>query len=135
MCPSTLTRTSLISPGSNSVAHQIADRSSATVLPQFPGKFDSLGYYHNREPERFPFGDILADFFDGKRDLGNQDDVGSARNPGFQPNPARVASHDLDHHDAMVRLGGSMNLVHRLGCGMQRGIKSKCNFGGAQIVV
>src|SRR5207253_11444380 len=83
----------------------------------------------------FPFGHILADSFDGERNLRNQDDVRSARNTGFQPNPARVASHDLNYHDAMVRLRRGVNLVHRFSCGMQRGIESKGNFGGTKIVV
>src|SRR2546422_5678647 len=127
----------LSSAGSNRVTHQIADRSSAAVFFQLRRKFDPLSHHHNREmfAKSFPFGHILADSFDGERNLGNQNDVRSASNAGFQPNPARIASHDLDHHDAMVRLRRGMNLVYRLCCGMQRGIESKRNFGGTKIVV
>ena len=52
---------------------------------------------------------------DVERDLGNQDRVGAAGDAGVQRDPAGVAPHHLDDHDALVRLGGRVQPIDRVG--------------------
>src|SRR5438477_369287 len=56
-------------------------------------------------------------FADGLKRKGNfrdEDDVCSARDAGVQRNPACVASHDFNEHDAMVALRSSVEAVDGL---------------------
>ena len=78
---------------------------------------------------------MLTDFVDGERDLGNQDDVGAPGDSCFEGDPAGVPAHDLDHHDAMVRFRGGVDLVHGIGRGHERRIETECDLGGGKIVV
>ena len=50
-----------------------------------------------------------------ERNLGNQHDVGAAGDARVERDPARVAAHHLDDHDAVVRLGGRVQPIDRLG--------------------
>ena len=58
-----------------------------------------------------------------------------AGNAGFESDPACVASHDLHHHDAVVRFGGGVNLIHGVGSRGERGIETKSDFSGREVVV
>ena len=57
----------------------------------------------------------VARLLDRDRLLGDQDHVGAARDPAHDGDPARVAAHHLDDHHAVVRLGGRVQAVDRLG--------------------
>ncbi len=47
--------------------------------------------------------------------LGDEDHVGAAGDAAHHADPARVAPHHLDHHHAVVRFGGRVQAVDRLG--------------------
>ena len=61
-------------------------------------------------------------------------DVGAAADPRVERNPARVAAHDLDHHDAVVRFGRRVQPVDRVGREATAESKPK-RVGGADDVV
>ena len=56
-------------------------------------------------------------------------------NACLERDPARVAPHDFNHHDSVVRFGCGMDFVDRVGGGVQRGIEPESDFGGREIVV
>src|SRR5580692_7702524 len=103
----------------------------------FSRYLDSLRYHDNGKtlPEGFAKGYVVTDSLNGEWNLGNQDDVGSSGNPSLQRDPACVPSHDFDHHDAMVRLGRSVDFVDGVGCGHERSIETECDLGGGKVVV
>src|SRR5580692_12267637 len=103
----------------------------------FHGHLDSLRYHDNGKafPEGFAKGYVVTDSLNGEWNLRDQDDVGSPGNPGLQRDPARVPSHDLDHHDAMVRLSCGVDFVDSIGCGHERSIETECDLGGGKVVV
>ena len=57
----------------------------------------------------------LRDDVEVERNLRNQDRVGAAGDAGVQRDPARVAAHHLDDHDALVRFGGRVQPIDRVG--------------------
>ena len=69
----------------------------------------------NRAPQLLALADALGDLLEVERDLRDQDDVGAAGDAGVERNPAGVAAHHLDHHDAVVRLGGRVQPVDGVG--------------------
>ena len=79
--------------------------------------------------------DALDDAVDVVRDLGEQDDVGVARDAGVHRDPARVAAHHLDDHDALVRLGGGVQAIDRLGGDGDRGVEAERRLRARQVVV
>jgi len=58
---------------------------------------------------------VIADAPYGKGDLGDEDDVRASGNARVQRDPACIAAHDFDHHHAVMRFGGGVNLVDRVG--------------------
>ena len=77
----------------------------------------------------------LQMFVDGEWDFRNENDVRAAGDAGVEGDPSAVASHDFDHHDAVMRFGRGVNLVDGVGRGVQRGVESEGKFGGGEIVV
>ena len=67
--------------------------------------------------------------------LGDQDHVGAARDAAVHGDPAGVAAHHLDHHDAVVRLGGRVQPVDRLGADRDRGVEAERVVGAGEVVV
>ena len=59
--------------------------------------------------------ELGARLLDGDRLLGDQDHVRAAGDAAHDGDPARVAPHHLDDHHAVVRLGGRVQAVDRLG--------------------
>ena len=55
--------------------------------------------------------------------------------PGVQRDPARVAAHHLDHEHPVVRLGGGVQPVDRLGGDVDRGVEAEREVGAAEVVV
>jgi hypothetical protein len=70
-----------------------------------------------------------------ERDFRNQDDVRSSGNAPVQGDPARVASHHLEHHDAFVACGSRVQTVERVHHGRYRGVEPEGHGGGFEIVV
>ena len=108
-----------------------------TVLFEFGGMLYAFGDDHDRITlaRGFALGDVLAYALDGERNFRNQNHVGASGDAGFERDPSTVAAHDLDHHDAVMRFTGSVDLVDGVGDGVQRGIESEGDFSGGKIVV
>ena len=72
---------------------------------------------------------------DGDRLLGDQDHVGAAGDPGVERDPAGVAAHHLDDHDAVVRLRGRVQPVDRLGRDGDGRVEAERVVGAVEVVV
>src|SRR5271154_899757 len=72
---------------------------------------------------------------DIERNFRDQNHVGAAGNTAINRNPARGASHHLDHDHAIVRLGGRMYTVDGLGVHVYRCVESEGKVRARQIVV
>src|SRR5205085_11268786 len=79
--------------------------------------------------------DVVAGLVDRDRLLGNHDHVGAAGDPAHDHDPARVAAHHLDDHDAVVRLGGRVEAVDRFGSDEDGRVESERVIGPVEIVV
>src|SRR5208283_4807474 len=77
----------------------------------------------------------LTNGVESEGDFGNEDDVGTTRNPGVESDPAGVAAHDFDEHDALVALGSGMQAIDGFGGDNQCGVKTESDFRGVEIVV
>src|SRR5579884_4412615 len=99
--------------------------------------FGPLGDDHNRKATSLLVAgqDLLADQIGLERDLRDQDDMGSSRNPRVQRDPADIAPHHFDHDHPMMAFGGGMKLVERFAGGVDRGLKSKGHIGGRNIII
>ena len=84
---------------------------------------------------RMPFPDVVGDLLDRRRNLGDEDDVGAARDSRRGRYPARVAAHDLDDHDAVVRLGGRVQSVDRLRADVHRSVEADRHVRSGDVVV
>src|SRR5699024_92087 len=67
--------------------------------------------------------------------LGQQDDVGAARNAGVQGQPAGLVAHDLDAHDPAVAAGGGVDAVDDVGGNVHRGVEAEGDVGAVDVVV
>ena len=83
----------------------------------------------------FALADFLAHPIDVVGDLGNQDHVGGAGEPGGEGDEAGVPAHHLDHHHALVALGGRVQLVDSLGGSLHGGVEPEGGLGAADVVV
>src|SRR5580700_8820676 len=61
--------------------------------------------------------------------------MGAASNTCFQCDPPRIPAHHLNHHDAMMRFGGGVNFVDRVGRGYERRIETESDLGGGKIII
>ena len=77
----------------------------------------------------------LAHLVDVERHLGDEDHVGAAGEPRVQRDPAGVAAHHLDDHDAVVALGRRVQAVDRVGRDLHRGVEAEREVGGREVVV
>ena len=78
-----------------------------------------------------PGGDLL----DVERVLGDEDLVGTAGDARGDGDPADVVTHDLDDHDAVVRLRRGVHPVERLGGDADRGVEADRAVGAPDVVV
>ena len=76
-----------------------------------------------------------ADVLDVEGLLGDQHHAGAAGDAGVQRDPAGVAAHHLDDQHAVVRLGGRVQAVDRLGGDVDRGVEAEREVGAGQVVV
>ena len=79
--------------------------------------------------------DQVAAALDLDRELGDQDRVGAAGDAGVHGDPARVPSHHLDDHDAVVALRRRVQPVDRLGDDRDGGVETEGVVGRREIVV
>src|SRR5690349_8101491 len=82
-----------------------------------------------------PLADKFCDFVDIERHFGNKDDVSAARNAAVSSDPTRIASHDFNDDDAVVRFRGGMYAIDRAGSYVDRSIKTKCKVCTGEVVV
>ena len=76
----------------------------------------------------------LRDDRDVERNLRDQNRVGAAGHAGVERDPAGVAAHHLDDHDAVVRLGGGVQPIDGVGREVDGGVEAE-TVGGADDVV
>ena len=79
--------------------------------------------------------DLLARALDRDRLLGDEDHVGPAGDPAHHGDPAHVPAHHLQHHDAVVGLGGRVQPVDRLRRDRDRRVEPERVVGCGQVVV
>jgi hypothetical protein len=88
---------------------------------------------------RFPEGlarhDLAADAVVAEGDLRDEDDAGAAGDAGVRGDPAGVAAHHLDDHDAVVARRGRPEAVERVGGEGHRGVEAEGDDGAAEVVV
>ena len=122
----------LVGAGANRAADQVANRAAAAVLFEAHRKLDTFSYHHDGEALAvgLTLPNKLANVFDSEGNFRNEDDVSASGKAGFQSDPAGVAPHDFDHHDAVMGFGSGMDLVHRIGGGIERGIEAESHFRG-----
>ncbi len=78
---------------------------------------------------------LRDDRLDPVGDLGDQDHVRAAGDPALEREEAGVSPHHLEHHHPLVRLGGGVQLVDRVGAGRPRGVEAERLLGAGEIVV
>ena len=78
---------------------------------------------------------VLADLLDVERALGDEDHVGAAGHAGVGGDPAGVAAHHLDDDHAVVRLGGRVQAVDRVGGDLHGGLEAEREVGAGEVVV
>ena len=79
--------------------------------------------------------DALGHLVEVVRNLRHQDHVGAARHAGVQRDPARVAAHHLDDHDAAMRFGRRVQPIDRVGREAHRGVEAETARGPDDVVV
>ena len=103
------------------------------------GVFGGRAFRHDDDAEHPSRGAALperrADFVEVERDLGHEDDVRPAGQPAGRGHPSRVAPHDLDDHDPVVRLRGRVEAVDGLHDRVDRGVEPNGDVGPPDIVV
>ena len=67
--------------------------------------------------------------------LRNQDDVGAAGHAAVQRNPAGVAAHHLDDHDAAMRFGRRVQPIDRVGGEADRRVEAETARRADDVVV
>jgi hypothetical protein len=68
-------------------------------------------------------------------ELRDEDQVGPAGDAPHHSDPARVTTHDLDHHHAMVCGGGRVQPVERFGDHSDGGVEADAELGHREVVV
>ena len=79
--------------------------------------------------------DQLAAALDRHRPLGRQDDVGAAGHPRHDGDPPGMPAHHLADHHPVVRLGGRVQAVDRLGRDRDRRVEPERVVGAREVVV
>ena len=86
-------------------------------------------------PARVAVAQVLADLVDVERPLGHEDRVGAAGDTRVRRDPAGMAAHHLDDEDAVVRLGGRVQAVDRVGRDLDGGVEAERVVGAVEVVV
>ena len=67
--------------------------------------------------------------------LGNQNHISATGDAAVHGDPSCVASHDLYHHDALVRFGSSVEAVNGFHRCIDCGVEAETEVGSTQVVV
>ena len=78
---------------------------------------------------------LLRNFLNVERKLGNQDYVRTASHAAVDGNPSRVAPHDFDDHHAIVGLGSSVDAVNSFGHYVDGGVEAEAVISAGKVVV
>ena len=99
--------------------------------------FSSFGDDDNAEaaPLRAAFFYEVADRFDGVGYFGDENNVSSSGDAGFERQPSCVTPHDFDDHDAMVRHCRGMDSIDGFGGDVHGRIESEGDVCAPDIVV
>lgn len=99
--------------------------------------FGAFGRGDNREslPSLRSLDALFDDDVDIELNLWDQDDVSPTRDSCVERDPSRVASHELDHHDAVMRRGGRVDTIERLSRDVDRGLESEGDVRAVEVVV
>ncbi len=94
---------------------------------------------HHDDRERPPAivaaAQVRADLVEVERPLGHEDRVGAAGQPGVHRDPAGMTAHDLADEHAVVRLGGRVEAVDRVGGDLHRRLEAEGVVGSREVVV
>src|SRR5579872_5419624 len=103
----------------------------------FRRKLRALSHDDNRKiaSALVPLTNRLGNFVDIKWPLRNQDHIRAASYAAVQCDPARIPSHNLNHHHAVVRFCRGVNAVDRLAHDIARCVESKGVVRSAKIIV
>jgi hypothetical protein len=83
----------------------------------------------------FPAQDLGGHFGKFKGNFWNENDVCTTCESAVQGDPAGVAPHDFDHHDAFVARGCGMEAVEGAGNAFDSGVEAECHIGGLKVVI
>ena len=86
------------------------------------------------ELRRFPL-EVVRNFAEVVRDLRDQDRVGLPRDPARERDPARVATHHLDHDQPTVRLGRGMQPIQAFRRERDGAVHAEGHQRGFEVVV
>src|SRR5271167_2426099 len=79
--------------------------------------------------------EVGSDVLDGVGNFWDQDGVGAPGESGVESDPSGVATHDLDHHDATVRMRGAVQAVNAVSGERDRGVEAERQRCGLEVVV
>ena len=79
--------------------------------------------------------DLVGDLGILKGYLRDENHIGAACKPAVERDPARMASHHFEHHDALVAGGCRVQSVQRVRHAGDSGVEAKRHRGGFEIVV
>src|ERR1700722_205242 len=101
------------------------------------GKLCAFRHNDDRKitPTLMPLANRFGHLVNVEGPLGNQNYVGAAGDAAVQRDPARVASHYLHYHHAVVGLGSCVKTIDRFTHHIAGGIESESVVRSAQIVV
>ena len=100
-------------------------------------RFCSFGDDDHRALGAFPLAaqNLFGDFGKFKGNLGNENNVRAARETAVEGDPAGMATHDFDHHHALVARCRRVKAVERTRHALHCGVEAECHVRGLQIVV
>ena len=94
---------------------------------------------HNNNRVFFPFilshPDLLGDFFKVVGNFRDQDAIGGTGNADIQLNPSRLAPHDFNDHDPLVKFGSRLQSIKTTGSKGNNRVKAKHDYSLMQIVI
>src|SRR6266481_2575194 len=101
------------------------------------GELDAFGDDDEAEAfaAEFPGAHGVADMFEFEGNFGDKDNVRAAGDSSVQGDPACVAAHDFDEHDAVMGFGGSVEAVDCLRGDDEGGVETEGDFRGIEVVV
>src|SRR5437870_6914784 len=109
---------------------------SSVLRVNVGGELCPLSHDHNTEITAAGVAqpNLLRNFLNVERKLGNQDYVRTASHAAVDGNPSRVAPHDFDDHHAIVGLGSSVDAVNSFGHYVDGGVEAEAVISAGKVV-